>query len=330
MLIKSVPALKALSILYTTYQLHQLKSQVTQLAHVTQHLLHVTTGTAVVAGLAIAVSSLGFRHLDNKLTRLEQQLQALQLEVKTIRRLMEQKEHIMLRSALHDVLAIHEQPEAHRQTILLIAKDKLQQLYEYYHTELSAAKTFERTMMYQEYVTITALATIRCYGELGMFQQACQAMRDMDAFWKTHVRRIINTWLLGESPERFFYRDFLRDVSMTNMVAWLDLAHGTQKGYLWIDDFRQTSDSWYGLSQTRRRVSATSTANQALSYDKKVVIPTLHQLFARHHVLEGYVSQYELLEQQRMTPSELEGHIASLSEQNTVDGYVMLAPEQAA
>ena len=330
MLSTAIPVAKAISSLYTAYQVQHLRTQVAQVAQTIQQLLHLTTGTAVVAGLSLAVSSLGFRRLDKKLTDLEQQIQALRVEVKEIRRIMEQKEHIMLRSALHDVSSVHEQPEAHRQTILLIAKDKLQQLHEHYRIELSAANNIEQALSFQEYTVISALAMIRCYGELAMFQQASQAMDELKTLWMAQARRIAKTWLLGESPERFLYRDFIRDVSVTNLVAWLDFAHDSQKGYLWLDELRQKSDSWYGLSQVRRPALKTSTASQSLSREKNITIPALHQMFARQQVLEGYVSQYALLEQAQMKPHELEEHIAAVPEADIVNGYIMLAPELTA
>ena len=62
--------------------------------------------------------------------------------------------------------------------------------------------------------------------------------------------------------------------------------------------------------------------------EKETVIPSFQKLVARNNVLEGYVTQYELLEAHNLTPAEFESKVALLAPTATVDGYVILMPAE--
>jgi hypothetical protein len=57
------------------------------------------------------------------------------------------------------------------------------------------------------------------------------------------------------------------------------------------------------------------------------VIPALRKLIARSSVFEGYVAQYELLEGQKMIPSEFEHQLAQLPGADAIEGYLVLEPQ---
>jgi hypothetical protein len=50
-------------------------------------------------------------------------------------------------------------------------------------------------------------------------------------------------------------------------------------------------------------------------------------LIARSSVFEGYVAQYELLEGQKMIPSEFEHQLAQLPGADAIEGYLVLEPQ---
>lgn len=63
---------------------------------------------------------------------------------------------------------------------------------------------------------------------------------------------------------------------------------------------------------------------------QQMLIPALRKLIARGAVLEGYVAQYELLEEQQMKPSEFELKLANLPESSLINGYLILEPIRTA
>ena len=67
---------------------------------------------------------------------------------------------------------------------------------------------------------------------------------------------------------------------------------------------------------------------EGIEAEKQKIIPALQKLAARNKVLQGYVVQYELLEENDITPSQLEEKIAQIEPESVVDGYIILQPPE--
>lgn len=244
--VSQIAPLNFASNLLNTYQLHHLSGQVRTVSAATQSILQLATGTAVLSGLGLTVSAIGFAVLNNKFNVLEGSITNLQKDIREIREFLERSERASLRAALHDLLNIYQVTNpAHRDTLLHNSREKLAQIHERYK-ELLATKTttIETAAVHEEYFALTGLAYTRCTAELGMIELAHNELVTMYTCWQEHARRIADQLLLGQEPERFLFRDFAEDLPFSLVAEWLDFARDDVKGYLWIDELRKRTPSW--------------------------------------------------------------------------------------
>jgi hypothetical protein len=191
---------------------------------------------------------------------------------------------------------------------------------------------------YEEYFVLTSLAHSRCLAELGMLGTARDSLESDITFWKDESKRIARDLLLGDSPERFLFSDFVKDVPVSNLIEWLDFAHGEEKGYERLDELRAMTTGWYTgtdikelgrktgrtLSSIGQKISRKTDAD--LEWQLKKVVPSFQKLIARNSVLDGYVGQYQYLHEHNILPSTFENEIANISPEFHVDGYIILEP----
>ncbi|MCL4299445.1 MAG: hypothetical protein KJ077_27160 [Anaerolineae bacterium] len=329
-----------------TYQLHKLTGQVNALSATTQQVLQIATGTMILSGLNLAVSAVGFAVLNDKLKILDGKLNELQKEVKAIRALLELEERARLGAALRDLLNIvNVKNPDNRHTMLFNSKNVLAPISLKYKELLARAETIETAMAYEEYFCLTSLAHARCLAELGMLEMAHRDLDEANNFWKEQARRIANEFLLGKYPERFLFSDFAQDVPVSILVEWLDFIRSEEKGYAWIDELRSKTSPWYAdddyneVSKGAAKVTSSlwgvvsrysgSAKTRDLDREREMIIPSFQKLVARNKVLEGYITQYKLLEEHNVTPSEFEGKMALLAPEVAVDGYIILQPAQS-
>ncbi|MEB3281900.1 MAG: hypothetical protein VKK42_23560 [Lyngbya sp.] len=348
---------------FNTYQLFQLSGQVNSLSQMTQQVLQIATGTAILSGLNLAVSCVGFAVINNRLNAIDNRLQEIQKDVKEIKSFLETSERAQLFYALKQLLKVDDNiPVEHRHTILHDSRKKLGEINMRYQELLSQSNTIEIAMANEEYFSLTALAHARCTAELGMLDSAYEEILEMNIFWQAQARRIAKEVLIGEYPQRFIATDFVDDVPTRELIQWFDFAFKEEKGLIWIDDLRRKiKEPWYekswftGSDETKSKTEQNfdffgSVGNMfggmteqikenlesgkglnknigvGLEKEKTLVIPALRKLMARSEVFEGYVSQYELLKHYQMKPSEFEKGVAALPESSAVNGYFILEP----
>lgn len=311
-----------------SYRLLQLSTQLSSVSQATQQIIQLATGTAILSGLSLAVSSFGFVIVSKKLNAIDEKLQTIRSDIQEIKEFLELGEHAELKAALNDLLKVGEMSNAsHRDKILNDRRQTLMKLNEKYKELLIRAKSIETAAANEEYFALTGLAYCRCTAELGMFNLASREIRELYAFWKEQACRSARELLLGSYPERFLASDFSYIVPVSALVSWLDFAHDEQKGYEWIDDLRRKIDEpWYkkGLQKFTKGGGLSRSIGAGLHEEQTMIIPTLQKLLARKNVFEGYVSQYELLEQYQLTPSEFEQKCAELPEDAVVDDFYIL------
>lgn len=317
---------------YNTYQLMQLSGQISSLSQTTQQILQIATGTAVLSGLGLAVSSIGFIAINNKLNTIDNRLKEIQKDVQSIKYFLESSERAKLYSALSELLKIDAKTAPqNRHTMLHNSRNILAEINMRYREVLSEATTIEAAMASEEYFSLTALAKIRCTAELEMLDIAYKEIEETNSFWQSQARRIGQKILIGDYPERFLASDFVEDVSVSELIEWLDFIYEEPKGYVWIDELRRKIDeAWYpknkglfnkGGSGLNRNIGI------GLEKEQKMLIPALRKLIARSKVIEGYMAQYELLENEKMKPSDFENKITKIPESSAVNGYLILEPQ---
>jgi hypothetical protein len=309
----------------------QLSGQIFNLSQSTQQILQIATGTAVLSGLGLLVSSIGFVAINNKLNTIDGRLKEIQKDVQAIKYFLESSERAKLFAALNALLKIDIRTASeHRHTILHTSRNTLAEINMRYRELLLEASTIETAMANEEYFSLTALAQARCTAELGMLDIAHKEINEMNAFWQVQAHHISKEILIGKYPERFLATDFVDEVSVAELIQWLDFIYEEKKGLVWIDELRRKiNEAWYSKGWFS---SGGSGLNQnigiGLEKEQQMLIPALRKLIARSSVFEGYVAQYELLEEQQMKPSEFEHELASLPESSSVNGYIILEPSK--
>ena len=330
---------------FNTHQLIQISGQISSLSQTTEQVLSVVTGTALLSGLGLTVSCIGFTAINKKLNMIDNKLKTIQKDVKAIKYFLESQERARLRAALNALLKIDEKTAIeHRHTILHNSRNTLAEINMRYRELLSEADSIETAMTYEEYFSLTALAQVRCTAELEMFNVACKEIEETNLFWQEQARRIAKEILIGKYPERFLATDFANDVSIIELVEWLDFIHKKNKGLTWIDDLRLTiNESWYSEKWLARTTSGIFAKDKSkifldeksglnknigigIEQEKQMVIPALRKIIARSSIFESCLSQYELLDAQQIKPSSFEQKLASLPESSLVEGYAILEP----
>lgn len=314
--------------------LTQLSTQVGGLSQTTQQVLQIATGTAVLSGLGLVVSSVGFIAINNKLNKIDDKLKSIQKDIQDIQHFLASSERAKLFAALDALMKLDKTPAQHRHTILHNSRQSLSEINMRYRELLLNAKTIETAMAYEEYFALTALAQIRCTAELGMLDVAHHEVQEANQIWQTQGRRIAKNILIGEYPERFLASDFVDAVAVTELVGWLDFANEDVKSYGWIDDLRRKLDeSWYSkgwIPMIHGGSGLNKNVGVGLEKEQTMIIPSLRKLVARSNVFEGYVAQYEMLATHELTPTEFEHKVAALPEASAIEGYFILEPAKTA
>jgi hypothetical protein len=305
----------------------------------TQNVLQMASGTMALSGLNLAVTAIGFAVISHKLERLKDQLTSIEKGVKAIHELLVIEERSRLGAALEDLInAMRSQKLDDRRDLLLNAKNNLAPIRLKYKELLSKADGLEVSLGYEEYFVLTALAHSRCLAELGMSDTARHSLENDVTFWKGESKRISHDLLLGDNPERLLFSDFVKDVPLSDLVEWLNFAYGEEKGYERIDELRAMTTGWYTgidkkeigrkagrtLSNIGQKTSRRTDAE--LEWQLKKVVPSFEKLIARNSVLDGYVGQYQYLEEHDILPSMFESEIANIPPEFRVDGFIILEP----
>ncbi|BAZ46703.1 hypothetical protein NIES4102_37430 [Chondrocystis sp. NIES-4102] len=314
---------------FNTHQLMQISGQISSQSQITQQILNIATGTAFLSGLGLAVSSVGFASMNAKLNIIDDRLKSIQKDVQAIRYFLESNERARLYAALNALLKIDNKTALeHRHIILHNSRNVFAEINMRYRELLAEANEIQTAMTYEEYFSLTGLAQVRCTAELGMMDIACKEMEEINLFWQAQSRHIAKTMLIGIYPERFLASDFAYDISITELVEWLDFTYDQNKGLCWIDELRlNMNEHWYsGGFFVNQSSGLNKKIGVGLDKEKQVIIPALRNILARSSVLESYTTQYALLESQKLKPSDFEQQIADISESELVEGYLLLEP----
>ena len=322
-----IPGVSLASGIAANLQLGALSSKVNDLSNLTQTVLQFSTGTAAIAGLNLIITGIGFGVIDQRLKSIDSLLQNIHKDIQEIKSFLELSERSRLFAALNELRKINPNlSEQNRHTILHSARSTLGEINMRYRELLQNADTLETAMASEEFFTLTGLAQARCSSELGMYAVAHQEMIELQAVWQLEVRRIMRKILLGEDLERFLATDFVKDVSTAELIQWLDFAYSSQDGLKWIDILRLKFDEyWYskgwfsggteGLNKNR---------GIGLERERTILIPGLKKLMHRNGLIEGYVSQYAMLETQVMSISLFETFIDSIPKSSLTKGWLIL------
>ena len=279
-----------------------------------------------LSGMNPAISAVGFGVLYKKLAQLDKTLNEIKGSVDGIVRLLELDERAKLIFALQQLsLVMKNGPPGTREQQFLHEVLNVFGPVKVKYRGLLPEATVEAAMACQEYFTLTSLATVACWAELGRVDTARDNLKYDYTFWVEQARRIADENLLGKHPERFLAGEFVSDVSLSELAAWLNFARDENRSEQErIDELRERIHlDADGKSRIRiLRPRETRTPKASIEEDKKK-IHELRKLVACNGVFQGYLAQYELLNESRMTPSAFQQKIDALDRAMVVDGYVI-------
>ena len=291
----------------------------------TQDLLHATTGTMLLSGMNLAVTTVGFAVLYKKLTELDNSLSEIKDSVEGIGRLLELDKRAKLNFAFEtlSILTREGPPGKHEEPLLHHVLNAIGPAKKKYQELLPGAR-LETAMACQEYFTLTSLAVAACWAELGRVDAARNHLERDYKFWVEQARRIAGEDLLGERPERFMAGEFVPEVSLGELAASLNFVHDELKSEPErIDELRKGILVYADGKPGFRKPKPASI--ETIEADKKR-IRELRKLLARNGVFQGYVDQYALLSESGLTPAELQEKIDAVDRNMLVHGYVVLQP----
>jgi len=354
---------------YNAYQLHKISGQISSLSTLTQQVLNIATGTMILSGLNLAVSAVGFLYLSNKINKLEseikeslskmennltQHLKQIGRGVEDIRKILERKERAELLASLDELNLMADFKHQDRMAMSGNARFTLRRLLNEY-TELFMNEDIpEIALAYEEYFCVTAIAHSRCYAELRELSIAKKELSKAYSIWKPKSQKIAQSLLSRTKSERLLIDKPFSSVPMETLIGWLDFAHDQNKGFSWVNELRDgLSASFNTLKSKLNSISINSTRRVENIFIEKLLVPlvkfheieshilvhelpnhkwvtdSLQKLVYRNNVIEGYLNQYELLEKQNMTPSELNNLISDIQLSETVNGFIILEPNES-
>ncbi len=312
--------LQPISIISQGINIYQLQRKTNKLIGITDQVLEVSTRTMTIANLNLAVTAAGFTSLHQRLNVLEKRLAELQAKFKAFRTLLELEERARINAAFQALLNIDKINDSENRRQILI-----QQIQVFAETNLKYKELLTQVddsrrtaMAYEEYFSLTALAHARCHAELGELDMARRFLENTYSFWQGQTRRVAKDLLLVRYPERFLFSDYVEEVPVSVLAEWCDFVYNEEKGYEWIDELRKKTIPWYAKKDFSKIDSG------KLRREKERVIPALSKLVARNNLFQGYIAEYDLLESQKITPSEFEKEVALLAQDSAANGYVIL------
>jgi hypothetical protein len=288
-----------------------------------------------LAALNLAVTQSGFATLEQRIDSLEATLNEVARTTSAIYEFIQLEQRAELHLAIERLarMPLLRDRQVQIET-MLAAEHTLSRLRIFYRERMAASRTINEAMAAEEYLVLAGLGAARCYAELGEMPMAQRLLAELHTEWQSQARRVVLEGLLGSQPERFLHRDFAEVLSVQDLAAILDFAHGTTRGIGWIDELRQNLDPWYCARVlnpiAERRMPTSTELEKAHEYEHGIVVPALVKLVARNQVLEGYISQYDLLAEHGMTPSMVEQELRALPAQTDPEGMVILVTPEAA
>lgn len=307
-----------------TYQLHkigkgvgEIRDNLAALQAATSQLAHVAQGTMLLSGLTLAVSAAGFLFLAKRLDHVDQKLNEIAKDVKAIKAFLQTQEKAALTTALHTLAGIKPGLDDKTRIPLLIgARQTLGEIHQRYREQLSRVERIEDVFGIEEYFAVTALGHAMCSAELDMHGNAVADLDAASSIWRAAARRICSDLVMGPNPERLLSANFADEVKTEEITAWLDFAHGTDKGIEWVDELRRSS-TFFRLPQVR------------VSDTEKRGLQLMRKLVARDRIFEGYTLQYRYLEQHALRPSEVQQYFDSLDAGARVEDCFILVANHA-
>ena len=293
--------------------------QLRSLSNAVGEVMAASQATMAISGLSLAVSATSFLVLNAKLNKIDEYLQVIAKDVKAIRAILEVQERGRLITALKTLRELaHITDESVRKQMLINSRQTLGELHEQYKIMLLDEKSEFDYASTEEYFTITALGNAMCSAELGMLKHAREDLEESLHIWKKAAKRFVHDEVLTEEPERFLTKRYTPYVKSLDVISWMDFASDEPVGIEQLDNLRDKV-SGFSFSYSKK-----------IDQEEEIKLGVARKLVARDKVLEGYLGQFEYLNQIGARPSELDAYVAQLDPADQVEGCYLFLEKSAA
>lgn len=295
----------------------ELKDSVAAIQSLTTQLVTLAQGTAALSGLTLAVSAANFVFLSRRLSAIDQKLGAIAQDVKSIKAFLQSQEKASLTTALKTLSSLDPGlDDKTRIPLLLDARQRLGEVHHRYRDQLAEVMKVEEVLGIEEYFSVTALGHALCSAELDMQSAAVSDLRESFSIWQASTRRIASDLVLRQDPQRLLASGYAPLAKAEEIVDWMDFANDTEKGIEWIDRLRERQTS-FALPQIR------------IPESERTGMELMRKFASRNRIYQGYLPQYEYLEQQGLRPSAVDEFIGALDPSMRVqDCFVLIAQPQ--
>lgn len=172
-------------------------------------------------------------------------------------------------------------------------------------------------MIVEEYFTITAVGHALCSAELGMYDQATNDLRDSQLIWRKAAKNFVGERVMGEEPQRFLAKKYVRHIKAEEIVGWMDFAEDSEIGMDRLDNLRDKAP-----------ILGINIVNY-INKEEAIAIDVARKLVQRDRILQGYVHQYEYYSSLKKKPSEIQPYFDGLSDENKINEcYVFLSNDK--
>jgi hypothetical protein len=284
----AIPGVQMLASLVGSGQIYSLARDVKQVQQTLTTVLAVAGTGAVLSGIGLVASVGGTIYLGRKLSAVQDQLGRIE-------RLLNDHHVAALKSAVDNMRhAEHAGDNETRKAMLISAKTEFSKAAHFYGNQFADAR-FEEILALNECFVLAVMGHAMCLSELGMLGAAAADFDGHLDRWRSIARQHVQTHVLGESPYRLLSETFVEDFSAADVVATMDFADGTHKGWQWIDELRRQKAGKGVIGMPARGPSDKAT---------KAAVPMLKLLLARSPVLDTFGEHLRFLDAKRLRIGE--------------------------
>lgn len=252
------------------------------------NVLNIATAGAVLSGLGLVTSIVGFTFLHKRLVALDQRLAVLIDDVKDIKKTLMYQELANLRGAVklmqHAELA--DDPDVQRGK-LLQANEAFTKLLYFYGQQWAGEKNVKQLPFLEDCYTLAFTGASITNSELGMYGVASKEFIEHYQSWKITAQGNVKDHLLNENSKRLLKDVTANILPIRQLVKLMDFAYDSEKGIDWIDELRNHSS----LRPPQLRAVPVKSIEMA------------NNLTARNDVLYATTAHLEFLETKRLSVS---------------------------
>lgn len=242
MLTSLIPGVNTLSSLAANGQLYSLAHNVAEIQSSVANVLNIAATGAVLSGLGLVTSIVGFAFLSRRIGALDKRLSVLVDDVKGITQTLMYQELANLRGAVklmqHAELA--DNPDVQRGK-LLQANEAFTKLLYFYGQQWAGEKDLKQLPFLEDCYMLAFTGASITNSELGMHGVASNEFIEHYQSWKTTAQENVKDHLLNENSKRLLKDVTANVLSIRQLVKLMDFAYDSEKGIDWIDELRNHS-----------------------------------------------------------------------------------------